>query len=89
MLRLRGPIVHGPATAPFLYLSCRPAAAPGGPWIFRLKVPLGRIDARAVGRVGGTTEVTLEARVRATSGGTVSLLGDGWSRPVDPPRGQA
>jgi hypothetical protein len=84
MLRLRGPIVHGPATAPFLYLSCRAAAPAGQPWIFRLKVPLARIDARAIGRNGGTAPVTLEARIRATSGGSVGLLGDGWTRFREP-----
>jgi hypothetical protein len=77
-LRLRGPIVHGTATAPFLYLSCRPAAPPGQPWIFRLKVPLARIDVRALGR--GAGPVTLEARIRATSGGSVPLIGNGWTR---------
>lgn len=80
MLRLRGPIVHGTATTPFLYLSCRPASPPGQPWIFRLKVPLARIDARALGRDRDVGPVTLEARIRATSGGSVSLIGGGWTR---------
>jgi hypothetical protein len=84
-LHLRGPIVHGSATDPFLYLSCRAASPPGQPWIFRLKVPLARIDPRALGR--GTAPVTLEGRVRATSGGSVSLLGDGWSRLLEPGHG--
>ena len=84
MLRLRGPIVHGTAIAPFLYLSCRPASPPGRPWIFRLKVPLARIDGRALGRDRGAGPVTLEARIRATSGGSVPLLGSGWTRLSEP-----
>lgn len=87
-LHFRGPIVHGSATDPFLYLSCRAASPPGQPWIFRLKVPLARIDPRVLGRGGGTAPVTLEARVRATSGGSVSLLGDGWTRLGEQPAGQ-
>jgi hypothetical protein len=79
-LRLRGPIVHGTATAPFLYLSCRPASPAGQPWIFRLKVPLARIDARALGRGSSVEPVTLQARIRATSGGSVPLIGNGWTR---------
>jgi hypothetical protein len=86
-LRLRGPIVHGPSTAPFLYLSCRAAAPPGQPWIFRLKVPLDRIGAGALGRDRGAGPVTLEARIRATSGGSVALLGNGWVRRGEPPPG--
>ncbi|MDQ3128452.1 MAG: DUF5990 family protein, partial [Chloroflexota bacterium] len=78
------PIVHGTATAPFLYLSCRPASPPGQPWLFRLKVPLARIDARALGRGGGANPVTLEARILATSGGSVPLIGNGWGRPSEP-----
>jgi hypothetical protein len=69
-IRLRGSIVHGPPTAPFLYLSCRPADTPGAPWILRLKVPLTGVDA------GGSL---LEARVRATAGGSVPLIGGGWA----------
>ena len=69
-IRLRGPLVHGPPTAPFLYLSCRAAGPAGVPWIFRLKVPLTGVD--AVGSL-------LEARVRATGGGSVPLIGGGWA----------
>jgi hypothetical protein len=68
---LRGPIVHGPPAAPFLYLSCRPSNPPGAPWLFRLKVPLRDIDPDAA---------AMEARVRASRGGTVGLLGQGWTR---------
>ncbi|MBA2719052.1 MAG: hypothetical protein H0U52_07425 [Chloroflexi bacterium] len=88
MLRLRGPIVHGTAIAPFLYLSCRSASPPGQPWIFRLKVPLARIDARALGRDRDAGAVTLEARIRATSGGSVPLLGSGWTRGGEPAAAQ-
>jgi Family of unknown function (DUF5990) len=72
-LSLRGLIVHGPPTARFLYLSCRTATGRDAPWIFRLKVPLAGID--------GVADA-VEARVRASGGGTVALLGSGWtSRP--------
>ncbi len=69
-IRLRGPAVHGPPTAPFLYLSCRAAGPPGASWMFRLKVPLTGVDA---------TGPLLEARVRATGGGSVPLIGCGWA----------
>ena len=68
-IRLRGPVVHGPPTAPFLYLSCRAAGSPAAPWIYRLKVPLTGVD-------GAGSLVT--ARVRATGGGSVPLEGVGW-----------
>ena len=67
-VRLRGPVVHGPWTAPFLYLSCRPADASGPPWIFRLKVPLAGIDASAS---------SVRGRIRTYGGGSVPLA-DGW-----------
>ena len=67
---LRGPVVHGPPTAPFLYLSCRAAGKPASPWILRLKVPLNGVNASAT---------NLEARVRATAGGSVPLIGGGWT----------
>jgi hypothetical protein len=69
-VRLRGPIVHGPPSAPFLYLSCRPAAPGPAPWLFRLKVPLAGIDPAAE---------RVEARIRATGGGSVPLIGAGWT----------
>ena len=62
----------------------RPVGPSGQPWTFRLKVPLARIDVRALGRDRGTGPVTLEARIRATSGGTVALLGNGWTSPGEP-----
>ena len=40
--RFRGPFVHGPAGASFLYLSWRKTVA-GSPWIRRMKVPLSGI----------------------------------------------
>jgi Family of unknown function (DUF5990) len=69
-VRLRGDTVYGPTAAPFLYLSCRRRDEPKGPWMFRLKIPLAGMpaDARWV-----------EARVRASAGGTVPLLGRGWT----------
>jgi hypothetical protein len=69
--RLRGPIVHGPTGARFLYLSCRSRATPNAPWIFRLKVPLKDLD---------PAEAAVQARVRTSGGGTVPLLGRGWTR---------
>jgi len=69
-IRLRGPVVHGPPTAPFLYLSCRAAGPPAAPWILRLKVPLTGVDAAGS---------LLAARVRATAGGSVPLIGGGWT----------
>lgn len=73
-VRLRGDIVHGPARAPFVYLSCRGATGPDGAWIFRLKVPLAGIDGSAA---------SVQGRVRASRGGTVPLLGSGWTRTVE------
>jgi hypothetical protein len=67
---LRGPIVHGTPAARFLYLSCRPARSGPAPWLFRLKVPLAGIDPDAA---------VVEARIQATGGGSVPLLGDGWT----------
>lgn len=69
-IRLHGPIVHGAAGTPFLYLSCRAADAPAAPWIFRLKVPLTGV---------GAANPLLQARVRAPGGGSVSLIGGGWT----------
>ena len=69
-VRLRGPIVHGPPSAPFLYLSCRAATDADSPWIFRLKVPLR-------GTESGATSV--EGRIRASRGGTVALIGGCWT----------
>jgi hypothetical protein len=68
-VRLRGPLVHGPPAAQFLYLSCRPATPGPASWLFRLKVPLTGIDPVAE---------HVEARIRATGGGSVPLIGDGW-----------
>ena len=69
-VRFRGPIVHGQSRSPFLYLSCRAVGSPDVSWIFRLKVPLTGVDA------GGSF---LTARVRATGGGSVPLIGGIWS----------
>jgi hypothetical protein len=69
-IRLRGPVVHGPRTAPFLYLSCRRVASLERSWIFRLKVPLTGVDGAAS---------LVAARVQVTGGGTVPLIGDGWT----------
>jgi hypothetical protein len=70
-VQLRGPIVHGRPTTQFLYLSCRRSGSPGASWLFRLKVPLVGIDPAAD---------AVEARIRATGGGSVPLLGGGWTR---------
>jgi len=67
---LRGPIVHGSPAAPFLYLSCRAVGSPAPPWIFRLKVSLAGVDGAAS---------FVKARVRGTGGGSVPLLGGGWT----------
>jgi hypothetical protein len=67
---LRGPIVHGTPAARFLYLSCRPARSGPAPWLFRLKVPLSGIDPDAT---------AVHARIQATRGGSVPLLGAGWT----------
>jgi hypothetical protein len=72
-ISLRGPIVHGRPGGFFLYLSSRSPGGSAAPWAFRLKVPLEGVD--------GTAPV-LEARVRATGGGTVPLLGGGWTPPA-------
>ena len=69
-VRFRGPVVHGPPTARFLYLSCRSTPELTAPWVFRLKVPLDGIPADAT---------SVEGHVRATQGGTVRLLGAGWT----------
>ena len=71
--RLRGAVVHGSARAQFAYLSCR---ATHGGWRFRLKVPLTGVADAVPATTSGA--VALEARVRATGGGTVPLV-DGWS----------
>jgi hypothetical protein len=68
---LRGPIVHGPPAARFLYLSCRDASRRDQDWLFRLKVPLAGIDGDAD---------AVKGRVRASRGGTVALLPPGWTR---------
>lgn len=69
-IRLRGPIVHGSSSAPFLYLSCRAVGSPAASWIFRLKVSLTGVDAAGS---------FLTARVRATGGGSVPLIDGGWT----------
>ncbi len=69
-IRLRGPIVHGPPAAPFLYLSCRPRRPGPAPWLFRLKVPLTGIDPDAD---------IVAGRIRVTGGGSVPL-DEGWMR---------
>jgi hypothetical protein len=73
-VRLRGSLVHGPPNGRFLYLSCRAAGRSNSPWLFRLKVPLVAID-------GGATWVW--ARIRGSKGGTVPLLGSGWTSVVE------
>ena len=70
-VRLRGPVIHGPSSAPFLYLSVRRHRA--DTWLYRMKVPLPTVPAPA--------EV-LEVRIAATGGGTVKLPPGGWT-PAD------
>jgi len=66
--RLRGPMIHGPASAPFLYLSVR---RPGiGSWLYRMKVPL---------PTDGLRDRELAVRIAATGGGTVKLPPGGWT----------
>jgi hypothetical protein len=67
---LRGDIVHGPPGGRFLYLACRAVGTASGQWIFRMKVPLAGAD---------TNGPAVEARVRASRGGSVPLLGSGWT----------
>ncbi|HET7029379.1 MAG TPA: DUF5990 family protein [Candidatus Limnocylindrales bacterium] len=73
-VRLRGSIVHGPAAAPFLYLSARPAGDAGGPWRFRMKIPLPELDALP------DEPAVYQVRIRATGGGTVPMPPGGWRR---------
>ncbi|HEU4573123.1 MAG TPA: DUF5990 family protein [Candidatus Limnocylindrales bacterium] len=69
--RLRGSVIHGPATAPFLYLSVRRRRA--DTWLYRMKVPLPTEPASAD---------AIEVRIVATGGGTVKLPPGGWA-PAD------
>jgi hypothetical protein len=70
-----GPFVHGPATAPFLYLGYRETQAGAG-WIKRIKISLAQItlaqvDAAARGKL-------LEGTVSGQGAATVKLFGEGW-----------
>lgn len=67
---LLGDVVHGPPAGRFLYLSTRQAPTPHAPWISRNKVPLTGVD---------TAADSVRGRVRASGGGAVPLLGDGWT----------
>jgi hypothetical protein len=70
---LRGDIVHGPPGGRFLYLACRAAGELDAQWMFRMKVPLAGVD---------TNASAVEARVRGSRGGSVALLGGGWTAPT-------
>ena len=81
-LRLRGPNVHGPATAPFLYLSLRrkdPDPASPASWIRRLKIPLASIGWDQIVAAGPPDRGVLEAVVAGTGSATVPLLNGAWT----------
>jgi len=74
--KFSGPFVHGPADAPFLYLSYR-EAQDGSPWIKRLKIMLAQLTFSQVEQAlssGGR----IEGRISGQGSATVPLLGDGW-----------
>jgi len=81
-VRWSGPAIQGPSRTRFLYLSCRARGGPPTKWMFRLKVPLDGIDASLAGLDGrgATGPVRLEGRCRATRGGMVRLVDEGWVR---------
>ena len=81
--RLRGPHVHGPPSAPFLYLGLRSKGPDPAPWIRRLKIPLASIGWDDIAAAGPSDKGVLEAIVAGSGSATVPLLNGGWtpSRP--------
>lgn len=75
-LRLRGPLVHGSAGEPFLYLSLRDPQS--GAWVRRLKIALGSITEQQVARATATEQGYLAARISGSGSGSVPLLDGGW-----------
>lgn len=84
-LRFLGPFTHGPQGARFVYLCVGTLAGqPDSAWTRRVKVPLSGITTELAGRVRGSGDARLAARVWGTGrdGGpvcaSVKLLDDGW-----------
>src|SRR6185437_10889498 len=84
-LRFLGPLVHGMAALPFLYLSWRWTGPEPSPWIKRLKISLTSITWEQIDAASNGGGSLLEATVSGAGGGTVPLLGGGWTsvRPRD------
>lgn len=75
-VRLRGPFVQGPSSAPFLYLSWRRLGIEPASWIRRLKIPLPTLNWEQIVDLPG--ELCMNARIEGKGSGTVPLLDGGW-----------
>lgn len=80
--RFSGPLVHGAAAAPFLYLGWRRKEPADSPWLRRLKIPLAAITGEQIAAVARAGGGVLEARVSGAGSGTIPLLGEGWTPAV-------